>query len=214
MAQAWSTWLPDVQPHVPGCPVPLIEHEVKRAAQAFFAGSRAWRAESAAMPVAAGQSTVTMTAPVVDAEVVRVETVWLDGRKLESTTVRTLDDAFGDTWADRVGATEAAVLLTPGVLRLYPIPAAAAVSGVTATLSLQPAETATGLADDLAVAYRAAITAGARARILALPGKGWTNLDLALVYGQAFASMVDAANVLSSARGNSRARRSARVSWC
>ena len=29
MAQAWSTWLPDVLPHVPGCPVLVAEHEIE-----------------------------------------------------------------------------------------------------------------------------------------------------------------------------------------
>jgi hypothetical protein len=49
----WSAWLPDVVPHLPECPIPVIEHELRRAAQLFFEGSRAWRIYVPAIAVAA-----------------------------------------------------------------------------------------------------------------------------------------------------------------
>ncbi len=212
--KAWSYWLPDLMPHVPGCPQVLAEHELRRAAQALLTRSRAWKVtESALVAVAAGQEEVTVAPSDTTQELVRVESVWYDACALSLTTVAQLDADYGDDWTAHTGTPDRYVQETPGVLRLYPIPMTAATLGLKLRLSVAPGEASTGLPDDIALQFRDAVHVGAKARLMLYPGKPWTNLDMAGVYGQAFTALVDSATI-DAARSFGAARISSRVNWC
>jgi hypothetical protein len=213
MAKAWSTWLPDVLPHVPGCPVLVAEHEIKRAAQHFFEKSRAWHALTSLLAVAQAQATVTVTLPDASTELVRIEAAWLDGKDIDPATAQDMDEAEPD-WASRTGTPTRVLLLTPGIVRLFPIPMAAAVQGLKLRCSVRPSEAATGIPDDLAVQYREDITQGAKARLLIYGKKPWTDMDLGRALMASFDARAAAANVKANVRGNSNARRAPRSHWC
>jgi hypothetical protein len=103
--------------------------------------------------------------------------------------------------------------MVPGEIRLYPVPIADAVTGVTMRLSVAPSEGSTGLPDDLAIRFRDEIHVGAKARLMLYPGRPWTNPDLGAVYGQAFDSLVGTATA-AAARSYSDARIPSRMKWC
>ncbi|MBI5255524.1 MAG: hypothetical protein HY855_03420 [Burkholderiales bacterium] len=213
MAKAWSTFLPDVLPSVQGCPVLVAEQRLRRASQLFFEKSRAWSVRTALMAVAADQSDVTVTLPDSQTELVRVEAAWLDGRKLTPATARELDDSCED-WTELVGTPSHVVQLTPGVVRLFRIPTAAATEGLRLRASVRPSETATGIPDDLAVKYRDALIKGAIGLLLMIPKRPWTDMELG--QGMLTSFEADAAAAASSAnsRGHSTGRRAAAVNWC
>ncbi len=213
MAKAWSTWLPDVLPHVPGCPVLVAEHEIKRAAQIFFEKSRAWHALTALLPVTAGQATVTIALPDAGTELVRVEAGWYDGQPIGPATAQDLDETEPD-WTSQTGTPRRVVLLTPGIVRLFPIPTANATTGLQLRVSARPSESATGIPDDLAVQYREDITQGAKGRLLVYAKKPWTDVDLGAALLSSFDARAAAANVKANVRGNANARRAARAHWC
>lgn len=212
--KAWSYWLPDLMPHVPGCPQVLAEHELRRSAQAFFIQTRAWKVtESASLPVAAGQDEVTIAPSDAGQDLVRMEAAWFDGVKLTPSTATQLDADYGDDWSVHTGTPDRYIQDTPGVLRLYPIPMAAATTGLKVRLSVAPSESSTGIPDEMAVRFRDEIHVGAKSRLMLYPGKPWTNLEMAAVYGQAFNNMVAIATT-AAARSFGAARIPSRVNWC
>lgn len=212
MAKAWSTFLPDVMPHVPGCPVAVAEHYVRRAAQAFFDRSKAWSVLTASMAVAADQAEVTVVLPDAGTELVRVEQAWLDGRTVVPATARDLDETE-ENWTQQAGTVTRVVMLTPGVVRLFRIPEAAATTGLRLRASVRPSEAATGVPDDIAVQYRDSLIMGAKGMLMTVPKKPWSS-ELGAAMLTAFEAAADAAQFSAVVRGGSVARRPARVSWC
>lgn len=211
--KAWRTWFPDLALHVPGCPNVLMEHELRRAAQAFFRQTRAWKVDQALKPVAAGADVVPITPDNADQELVRVEGAWWDGRSMSPVTPEVIDREFVQEWQGHTGTPEHYMELAPGELRIYPIPQADASQGLRLRLSVAPSDEATGLPDDIAVRYRDEIHVGAKARLMLVPGKPWSSPDLAAVYGQAFAGMVAKATVRA-ARAGVGARIPSSPKWC
>lgn len=211
--QAWASWFPDLLPHVPGCPQVLAEHELRRAAQVLMRRTRAWRIDDAARPVVAGQATVSVAPTSAELELVRVEAVWFDGKPLEPVTAEVMDALYSHDWRSDTGTPTRFLQGVPGEIRLYPVPIADAVTGVTLRLSVAPSESSTGLPDDLAIRFRDEINVGAKARLMLYPGRPWTNPELAAVYGQAFDSLVGTATA-AAARSYSDARIPSRMKWC
>lgn len=211
--QAWASWFPDLLPHVPGCPQVLAEHELRRAAQVLMRRTRAWKVDVPAVAVSAGQDVVTVAPPSADHELVRVEAAWYDGRPLEPTTAEVLDALYADDWRAHTGTPSKYIQIVPGEIRLYPVPVANAVTGLSVRLSVAPSETAAGLPDDIALRFRDEVQVGAKARLMLYPGRPWTNPELAAVYGQAFDSLVGTATA-AAARSYSDARIPSRMKWC
>ena len=209
----WSAWVQDVLPKVSGCPVPVVEHEVLRAAQEFFGCSRAWRVPAADADVEAGVPEVAIASANLEQELVRVEQVWLDGKPLGPVTADALDAEFTDDWRAHTGTPSRFLQLTPGTIRLYPAPVVDSPLGLTARISVRPSDEATGIPDELRVKYRSALTSGALASLLLYPNKDWTSPDLAAVHAQRFQSAIDRAN-LDAAQGFGQARIAARPKWC
>lgn len=211
--KAWSYWLPDLMPHVPGCPQVLAEHELRRAAQSFFSATCAWRVTETARPVLTGVAEVTATPLDAEQELVRVDAAWYDGQALHPVTADSLDAQDASDWQTQTGTPSHFLQVVPGVVRLFPVPLADAATGLKLRLIVAPSETATGLPDDMAVKFRDAIHVGAKARLMLYPSKPWTNPQLATVYGQAFNGLADQATA-AAARAYVQARIPSRVNWC
>lgn len=209
----WSRWLPDVLPHVPGCPSLVAKHELRRAAQAFLITSRAWQQTLAAVAVGAGQSEVTLAAPDAQSKVVRAEAAWWDGKPLDPITSEELDKTSSDDWATHSGTPTHFLQLRPGVVTLYPAPSAGSSIGFKARVSLAPSDAATQLPDDLADRYSEQLAMGARARLMLYPNKPWSNPALGAAVGQAFSDAANEAKA-QAARAQVGARIRQKVRWC
>lgn len=209
----WSYWLPDLLPHVPGCPQVLAEHELRRAAQAFFRQTMAWRVVETPRAVAAGTEEVSVVPADTNLDLVRVDAVWYDGQKLEPVAPETLEEQYNDDWQNFTGTPTKYLQVVPGVIRLYPVPLDSAVTGLKLRLIVTPGDTALGLPDDIAAEYRDEIHVGAKSRLMLYPGKSWSNPELAAVYGQAFTALANQATV-AAARAFVQARLPSRTNWC
>lgn len=211
--KAWSTWLPDLLPQLPGCPIPVVTHELLRASQTFFKVTRAWKATLPLIPITALQGSVTVPFSDAGQELVRVENAWYDGLEIAETTVEVLDASYPDDWSLHTGTPSKIFQITPGQVCLYPLPITASVTGLRLRVSIRPSETALGLDDEMAVRFRDDIASGAKSRLMMYAGQKWTNFDLAGANGAAFdASMGKSA--AASARGFGAARVSSRPRWC
>jgi len=211
--RAWSYWFPDLMPHVPGCPQVLAEHELRRAAQAFFHQTMAWRVDEAPRAVTAGTDEILVAPADTEQELVRVDAVWYDGQRLDPIATETLDEQYHDDWQTQTGFPTKFLQVVPGTVRLYPVPLVDATSGLKLRLIVRPSDTATGLPDDLALRFRDEIHVGAKSRLMLYPGKPWTNPDMAGVYSQAFNALVNQATA-AAARAFVQARIPSRPKWC
>lgn len=209
----WSAWYPDILPHVPGCPTLIIDHELRRAAQKFFQRTRAWKTSLAAVAVLADQQTVTLAPTDTLLDLVRLEAAWYDGTEMGIKTVEEMDAEFSDDWETHTGTPSIAIQQTPGVLRLYPIPVVAATTGIKRRISVCPSDTATGVADEMRVAFRDVLTAGAKAKLFLYLDKSWANPELAVVANNEFEDGINKAN-LAAARAFGRCRVPSRSTWC
>lgn len=209
----WSYWFPDLLPLVPGCPNVIAAHELRRAAQVFCEQTKAWKVVEAARPVAADTETVAAAPSDSGMELSEIDRVTYDGKRLDAETLDSIEQDHGANWETHTGTPFAYFQLTPGEIRLYPKPVEAALTGIVFTLVVKPSDTATGIPDDLAIKYRDAFHVGAKARLMAMPGRAWSNPGDASAYGTAFDSMCGTGNV-QAARSFGAARIAARPKWC
>ena len=208
---ALSSFLPDLLPHLPACPVITAVHELRRAAQVFFERTRAWKITLDAETVSPGESEVSIDVDGAECELVRVEQVWLGGKLLEPTTGDLLSDRLGSGWQTHSGDPVAYIQDTPGVVRLYP--AAAAGGAVVSRVSVKPSELAKSIPDELVVKYRDDLIAGAKSRLMQYAGQPWSNPSYGEKYEAAFATAIDRAN-LSAATAQGKTRIAARPKFC
>lgn len=207
----WSSWLPDIRPHVDQCPPPVIEHELKRAAQNFFSESRAWHEQQPSISVSAAVSDLTVVPTDSQQELVRVESAKWNGAPMRIKSASDMDNTYLDDWRSHTGTPNTLIQITPGVAWLYPIPTANGLLDL--RLSVRPSESATGIPDEMAVKYRDVLASGAKSRLMLYPGKPWSAPDLGLALSVAFRSGIDHASA-EAARSFSRGRLASRPGWC
>jgi hypothetical protein len=196
-----DAFLPYVEPHVPGAPVPGMLFEIRNAAIAFCARSRAWKSMDTDS-VAAGVAEYPIPAPP-KANVVVVEAVFCDGQPLQPETL----DGLRARWTNWITATGTPLCYTqlePDVLILVPRPVAARVQGLTIRACYQPTRDADTLPDFLLNQYAEVIGRGAAARVLQTPGEPYTNPQKSMFYYQQFEEGVNRA-ATKAARGFTRA---------
>lgn len=210
---AWSDWLPDIMPVVPECPIPVIEHELRRAAQTFFRKTRAWPAFLPAIAIAADQDVVDLDTGDDQAAIVSIEEAWYDGRALEIVALAEAVKRWGGEWQDATGAPTAIVQMTPMQVRLYPVPTEAATAGLSLRIAARPSDVAAGVRDDLAERYLDDIAAGAKSRLMLYPGKPWTNPDMAAINKSMFDQAMDT-TITKLAKAGGQGRIASRPTWC
>jgi len=205
----WSEFLPDILPHVPGCPALIAEHEVRRAAQAFFEGARAWKTTLDPMAIRAGDEMIEIAADDGGIAVVRIEHATAGGTPVE---VLPSPDTLPAGWEEHTASKLLAIIMySPSEARLYPLPAED--TDLTLGISVRPSDAAPGIPDGLFRKYREAITFGAKSRLMMYSGREWSSMELGAAYGAAFAAAIDRATI-DAARGFSGARIVARQVWC
>lgn len=209
---ALASLLPDIQPDVAGCPAITIRHELLRAAQDFFRRSRAWRVRTAALAVAANQASVTIVLSAGQ-EPVRAEEAYLDGRHIFPATDADLSAANSGDWQSATGTPRNFMQLMPGSVRLYPVPAAAATTGLVLEVSVAPADAATTIPDDLLIEHRNVLISGALASLFLQPKRSWSDPALGAYHRDIFETAVSVANY-KRARAGGAGRIASRAGWC
>lgn len=209
----WAAFLPDLRPHLPGCPQVMMEHELRRVAQDFFGRTRAWQVVTDPIAVPAGSPDVAIVLPDADTELVRVENAWYDNRVVDVMTSDQLDDYTYTDWRSQEGTPSALLQTTPGSVRLYPSPIAAADIGLRLRVAVRPGESGTGIPDDLYVLYREAIAMGVKSRLMMYPAAPWANPDLSGVNAMGYQREVARAT-LHAQRSFGKGRIPSRPRWC
>jgi hypothetical protein len=179
VAVTWLNFYTLVQPHVPGCPEIVIDQHLQEAAADFCARSEVWRFDIERGYTFRGVSDYDVDVPQ-GAVLENVTSLFLDGGRLAQ---------LADVYAAPNPTTPPAAPTHYGryedqQIRFFPTPDARYEyrgSGV-----LKPKLTATGVEDFIYETHGRSIACGAIASLTIIPGKEWTNPELALYYRTKF----------------------------
>lgn len=207
-ATEFSAFLPDVMPYVDGCSDAVAKNAVRNAAIEFCERSWAYQFEA---PIVLTPGTVLDLDPPKNTLVHLVlEITAADGEPLTPTTRDDLNrgrilrrryatDAedsyytYSTDWMTLTGTPECYFQPTRRRVRFVPQPASA--QNGTLLMALKPTKSATAIDTQIFEDYFEVIALGARARLLTMPRKNWTDFQLGKDSEAAFYRGVSAAKV-------------------
>lgn len=205
MSVAWEEFLPEVLLEVDDCPQALAVSAIRNAAITLCKKSRVWREYLDAITVKTGQADYELDQPT-DTNIVMVVSArcGADPNKID------MKGPFSEKHLDRdlpgwrnYTANIPSVFLFDGTITMTLVgtPTEDITNGLLVRVALKPTTTASEGPDILLADYHEAIGYGAKARLMAMPEKEWSNPNLSMYYDKLFArACVDA--WAKAARGN------------
>lgn len=167
-----------VQADVPGCPGPYVYSAIAKTARDLCDKAGIWKYQSQTANMADGTSEITLTIPAT-ADLVSVEYILFDSAELIQTSERELS-SWDEDWRTAEGdPTHFYTKMPSDKVRLYPIPNRTVSSAFQYELTLKPKLTATSLDDWMCEQFGETIQAGAVYELLVMPGRPWSNPELA-----------------------------------
>lgn len=179
MAVTWDKFYPYIQPHVPGCPEIVITAHLQEAAAEYCKLSEIWRFDIEQDFTSKNTSDYEIDVPV-GAALENILVLYLNG-----TLVKRVSDRHFDMPTDiSPSAPSYYTIYQDTQIRFYPTPDTKyTFEGVGV---LKPKLTATGVEDFIFETHGRSIACGAIAQLAAIPGKEWTNPDMAGYYHAKF----------------------------
>ena len=185
-----SDLIPFVAPEVPGCPDALIKQNLVLCAIEFCTETLAWQEIQDSLIVIDGQSELDVEVPT-GARIVVVKDIWGASRRLRPVTMDQLFEVLPN-WQEAAGSEPTYYNASSDwqTIKVYPIPMGANRARLRMRASYAPTLAATTLPDEVTTKYLDGITGGAKARLMAMPGKTWSNVQSAGIYRQQFNDQV------------------------
>lgn len=167
--KTWDYFLRDVLPDVPGCPEPVAEHALLRAAQAFCERTKVWKLWLDPIQTVAGIMDYEIELEQ-RTELVQLVQATLDGRELDLRPYEILPADWRDNQAG-LGP----LVATPDRKNIVLLPAPTTEVFLRVEAILRPSNAAEGVEDFLFDLYVEPIALGAKARLMQQPGKPYSN---------------------------------------
>lgn len=177
-----SDLVPDVLINAPGAPDILVEQKLRDAAIELCNMSGYWRESLDPIITVDGQDIYDIEAPA-QALIKNIVTMQIDGGTVHPSTTADLDRR-SHGWRTNKGKPRRYVMNSMRTFMLTPIPNAEYT--VTAFATLRPDATANELADILVDFQRQVIVDGALFKLLSMPKRQWTDLQMAAVHRRDF----------------------------
>lgn len=179
---AWSDFYDYVVPELPGIQLPLVDHWLRQISIEFCQETCVHTARVTPIDILADTSTYDLTSPVDETEPYLVKAAWYDDIPLDIAPVDVLNRYYS-YWPDVTDTQPSCYTHTrPDQITLYPTPDTALSGGLKVELVLRPTLVSTGLADWVFTRHVRDIAVGVKGRLMEMPGKPWTNLQLAAAY--------------------------------
>ncbi|WOB06468.1 hypothetical protein [Piscinibacter gummiphilus] len=183
--------LPQLLGEVPGCPDITAINALRNAAIEFCRETEAWaELQEDPIPLADNEHTYDVECPS-DAVVVRVLEAWVDGSPLTGKSMSEIG-VLMPGWQSDVSnrpiyfnAKEA-----PNRLRLFPTPANTQGELLTLRVAYAPKVNGKRISDQVGNRHLEALMSGAKARLMAMPKRAWTDLALADYHKTQFANAI------------------------
>lgn len=177
-----SDIVPFVAAEVPGCPEVLIKQSIVQAAIEFCVETLAWQEIQDPVALVDGSNELDMDIPR-DARIVTVKDIWASNRKLRPVTMDQLFERIPN-WQTATGTEPVYYNASADwqTIRIFPIPLDSQGAQITMRAAYAPKLTATTLPDEIVTKHLDGLTGGAKSRLMLMPGRAWTNTQLAGVY--------------------------------
>lgn len=158
-----------VLPFVAGAPTPAVEDAVLDACIEFCKRTRILRRIGDPINVRAGRLEYELDAPEADTQIVRIMTVWLQGRELTGMIRPTLDAQYPNGWVALTTSVPADIktfhAAAPNTLRLVPALSVDLPKVLMVEVAYAPTRNAAEVPDRLLNEFAEEIAAGAIARL-------------------------------------------------
>lgn len=176
--RAWSEFIPNVMPFVPGCPEFEVENRLRNAAIEFCERSRIWRARDVTLvtTTVAGQSAYNVTGLPVHAGLCHLFVAWKGSNERDEVPVLIEGEADDIEPTAAPSDTFGVMLTSRSTLRLLPAPASPGLV-VRGSVAYCPTDNADGVPNALFVEWREAIEKRAIAELMLQQGKPWSSGD-------------------------------------
>ena len=197
MAVSWENFYIHVQPHVPGCPEIVIDQHLREAATDFCERSEVWKYTAEAQTTVPGRAEYFVDVPG-GAILENVVAVHVDG--LLVSRVSELHRHYNPNLP--LGIPRSFSIFEGQQVRFFPTPDREYVFHTTSVL--KPKLSASGVENFIFETHGETIACGAIASLSIIPGKEWTNPELASYYRQKFLRSVDDAKGRDTRRSNLR----------
>lgn len=163
---------PKVQPHVLGCPLPMIDDAILQTVIEFCNRSRAYRFTPAQIAVVASTADYTVSDLPANTAI-----AWLLQAELDEVPIDTPDPgSIPVLWETEEGSPTAAVVVSDTQVGLRVVPDEAGTLDL--RLALRPSASATTYPDEFHNLYQDQIAAGVLAKLYAQPRKDWSTPEL------------------------------------
>jgi hypothetical protein len=176
MVKTWDNFFPYVQPHVPGCPEIVIQTHLQEAAAEYIARSELWRFDIESDFTSKNTSDYEIDVPT-GAVLENILTLFVNGAAAKRVTDRHFQ------------VSNTADNSAPSSFSIY---------------QDKPSLSATGVEDFIFETHGRSIACGAIWRLTVIPGKEWSNPELAMYYKTEFYKHMDAAKGRDTRRVNLR----------
>lgn len=184
--------LPHVMVDVPGCPLPIAQMALMRAAITLCSETDAWQEVQDPIQLIDGETSYQVDAPS-GAELRRVLSVWTPSGELKAIPSGQVSDILPN-WQSATGSEPMFYVGVQGSpeIHIYPRPYNMAAGGVAITVkaSYKPKLSSTTLPDSLVSENFEALLAGTKANLMITPGRAWSNPQLAGFYKTEFENAI------------------------
>jgi hypothetical protein len=187
--------LPYLLPETPGVPDALAEQAIMRAAHEFCTESGVWNEIQDPVSVIDNVNEYDLDKPT-GSVIVTIKSIWMVNRELVPVTMERLQELIPN-WQEAKGS-DPAYYNCPNdwsVVRIYPIPYGANKAKMTIRAIYAPAQFGSTLPQFLVDKHLDDLLAGAKARLMQMPSKAWSNPQLALLNQAAFNDGITKAKV-------------------
>lgn len=182
----YEDMLDDVIPEVPGCSVDVAINALRNACMELFQKSWIYTQNQDPITTEVGTAEYDMDS-FTNQRIVGVVSAYLGDTPLIPLAEEMLN-ATNRHWATETGFVEGYMMTDSNLVRLYRIPE------VTGTLNMKvalaPNKKSTGIETFVYDLYSEGIAAGAKARLMTIPKKPFTDLNTSLMYRAQFAATV------------------------
>jgi hypothetical protein len=173
--------LPYILPEVPGAPDTLVKQAIMRTCNDFCWNTGVWSEIQDPIAVQDGINEYDLDTPS-GAQIVTIKSIWMINRELVPVTMERLQELIPN-WQESQGS-DPAYYNCPNdnsVVRIYPIPAGVNGAKMTIRAVYTPDQFGQTIPKFLVSTYLDELMAGAKARLMIMPGKSWTNPELAML---------------------------------
>lgn len=182
----WSAFYDYVLPELNGVPTNLVDIYLRRAAIEFCEETTVYVADHDPISLIKGIAEYDLEAPEPETDIVSVKKAWVEDAGIEYIGQDTLNQRPTYWPGETAPRPTAFTQQTQTSLIVYPKPTESLRNGLKLKVVLRPTLSANNIADWLGGKYIQEISDGAKAMLMSMPNKPWTQPDGAAMYRAQF----------------------------